>query len=220
MIYFMSTKTLVNRFMKDYTPAEILECIFIPVSSRISCNSDKYENVIENDLYSEKAIFAMTGNEIEDRTVVKDELFKRMSYSNFLLFHDMMLEVLIEKKNVIFLCTKNEMKTGYIRCLCEIISDLVAYPILDYKKYGRIINEDSIDLSKSARAASKCLDIFNYKYIGSIGNIKSLMRVPKKDLKWYCKVIEHYEKGMSKKEMAKEICESNTSVSRHFIHID
>ena len=46
------------------------------------------------------------------------------------------------------------------------------------------------------------------------------MSVPKKDLKWYCKVIEHYEKGMSKKEMAKEICELNTSVGRHFIYID
>ena len=84
MIYFLDTKTLVETFTKEHTRKEILDTEFVIVSTRIQ--SKKEKNVFNSELYQEKLIFSLDGDDSNrDYEIVKRGLMDNERVVKFLI---------------------------------------------------------------------------------------------------------------------------------------
>lgn len=197
MICFMSTKTFLNQFTSDFNSKEILECNYIPVSTRIRFNDEI--QVMKCPLYSEKAIFALTGEKTDEEMIYR-ELFKDPKKLVFLT--DMMTYAIIEERNIILLCSVNEMKTGYLEILCKVISEIFEYPIIDYKKHRKELDSFSYNPTVVAKKIKKVKNtITKLLYQSKDNRNKALKYMDKKDMKKELKKLNMYTKNMSKSEM-------------------
>ena len=197
MVCFMTTKTFLNQFTSDFSPKEILECNFVPVSTRI-----KFDNeiqVMKCPLYSEKIIFALIG-ENSDEDMIYDELYKDPNKLIFLA--DMMTYAIVREKNIILLCSTNEMKTGYLKTLCKVISKIFDYPVIDYKKHRKNLDKFTYNPKRFAKNIKRVHDeTLKLLYESENSREKAVKYMSKDEMKKELKKMGLYAKGMSKSEM-------------------
>lgn len=196
MIYFMDTYTLVKEYTKDHTSKEVLDTLFVPVSSRIRI-PEKEPNVIGTDLYAEKLIFALTGSK-EDKEVVSRGVFEDPSKTALVM--NIITRALVEKRRVVLLCSPNEMKTHYIEVLAKVIEEKFDYPVINYKK-----NKNKDYIYDPVKVAKKIKQVENYVITNLLEEEryrkKSLDLMSKEEMKKKLKELKLYSKGMSKSEM-------------------
>lgn len=195
MMYFMSTETLTEEYTKDHSLKEILETKFVLVSSRI-----KYphcDNVIPSKLYDEKLIFAMYGDKDDYKIIqkgIEDSVDKIKEVMRFVT------RSLINDERIVFLATNNEMKTGYLKVVAKVISDMFEYPVIDYKKdRKKDFFYDSVVVAKRLKFYEDSL--IDFALSTEYGRRMALRLMNKKDMKKELKKIGMYSKTMSKSEM-------------------
>ena len=198
MIYYLDTKTLMEEFTDEHSPSEILDCEFVIVSTRINAR-DKEENVIKSKLYSEKLIFALDSDDhYENFHMVKDEILK--SPSKIYLIIKMVTYALINKKTIVLLCSKNEMKTGYLRLVAEVTEKLFEYPVIDYKKdREKTFYYDPVVVAKKIKKIEN--EVTKRLLKDQDNRERALKLMSKKDMKKELKKIGLYSKDMDKSDM-------------------
>lgn len=198
MICYLDTKTLVNEFTDELSPGEILDCEFVIVSTRINASkTDK--NVTMSPLYSEKLIFALDSDDYKENfDLIKSELLK--SASKMSLIINMVTKSLIEKKTIVMVCSKCEMKTGYLKLIADVIQDLFKYPVIDYKKDKE--KEFVYTPTTVANRIKKVEKIVTDNLLNDADNReKAIKLMNKKEMKKKLKKMGLYSKSMDKYDM-------------------
>lgn len=197
MIYFLDTKTLVNVFTKEHTREEILNAEFVIVSTRVYSKNEK--NVFNSNLYQEKLIFSLDGDDSErDYEIVRKGLMTNERIVKFLI--KLMTYVLIEKKTVILLCSTNEMKTGYLKLVSKVIENTFSYPIIDYKNDRfKTFYYDPVVVAKRIKSMEKYL--VDNLLEDELNRKEAVKLMTKKEMKKELKKLGMYHKDMTKSEM-------------------
>ena len=197
MIYFLDTKTLVETFTKEHTRKEILDTEFVVVSTRIQ--SKKEKNVFNSELYQEKLIFSLDGDDSNrDYEIVKRGLMDNERVVKFLI--KLMTFVLVEKRTVVLLCSPNEMKTGYLRLVAKVIENTFSYPVIDYKKEReKTFYYDPVVVAKKIKAIEKYL--LAHLLEDESNRKEAVKLMTKKEMKKELKKLDLYHKDMTKSDM-------------------
>lgn len=197
MIYFLDTKTLVETFTKEHTRKEILDTEFVIVSTRIQ--SKKEKNVFNSELYQEKLIFSLDGDDSNrDYEIVKRGLIDNERVVKFLI--KLMTFVLVEKRTVVLLCSPNEMKTGYLRLVAKVIENTFSYPVIDYKKEReKTFYYDPVVVAKNIKATEKYL--LAHLLEDESNRKEAVKLMTKKEMKKELKKLDLYHKDMTKSDM-------------------
>lgn len=196
MIYYMSTKTLVNNFTKEINPEVILGCTFVKYSTRIS-NTEKMKTIT----YSERTVFGLKETTVEKHMVDNIRITKKFLLSDLTSMVTIinMVATSLANKNEIFviLSSKKEYDSGITMILAKTIEDMFKYPIINYKKEKD--NSFSYDETETVNRLYHFKIVANWlryqKYEGSIDV------ATKEELKDVAKLINVWQKGMSKKDM-------------------
>ena len=205
MMFYMSSKTLQNVFLVNEKDKDILKAQYVLVSTRVRKRGE-YENIVSatNILFPSSSVCsAITLDDLRDR------YFKQLDEST--AFIAALIKGSIEENyNIIFLCSKREMKLKYLQFLSEYIYIKFGYPVYDYNNYA-------LGISKILKYNKKevmhlCNGILNdaknkqmMKDLNSErGRQKILKDYKKKDKSELKKILKNhglYSKGMSKSEM-------------------
>lgn len=204
MVYFMSTKTLVKEFEKDYGPDSILGCNLILFSNRIipaSKKSPSYEK-IKSINYNNEYFFGLVSDETIDDKMRNTSLIHKMLWGPerraIPIINNMIRDqIAFPDEIVIILTSEDEYKTKFIHYLAKAIEEIYEYPIINYKK------DKHKDFTYKPNKVFKRMEKVRrhyYKLLLKDGEFDYTHM--KKDVKM--KILSDvglYEKGMSEDEM-------------------
>lgn len=148
MLYYMDSKVFNKYFLNNESDKDILDCQYVLVSYRIRSGNSRENICVYNALYPESSVL------VADNT----DLFKELYYKQLKAFRNN-LAILIKgsiknRYNIIFMCSKNENKIGYLKVLSDYVYDTFGYPMYDYKDYIKC-RCDIIDFNKD-KVLKKC----------------------------------------------------------------
>lgn len=206
MLYYMDSKVFKDKFIPTETAKTILRAQYVIVSTRIRLTSTRSEmnNVITAlALYPETEVLSrLTPEDMEDA------YYQQLEDNEGLLCS--LIRLSIEKNlNIIFLCTKNESKLGYMRWLSEYIYLTYEYPVYSYKDYIKgaplLKHDDEKVLANCKKRIKKAKKSKREKMLDSRQGRKRIMdqfkSMSKKQLIKECKKRGLYSKTQTKEQM-------------------
>lgn len=185
MIYYADTITLMKKYAKE-DPEVIKKTNFIIISSRIKVTKE-YENVLmASNMFINSGMLKGVGMELDSDSELAKEKFKF-----FLLREPKSLDLIISTvqaflvadENTLFLCSPNELRSGYMQIIAETIEDLLHFPVCLYPE------ERSFDLEDVLER------LLYYKK-----EVKRLHRMKMRPAE-----VRRYVTGLSKKKVKKEL---------------
>lgn len=206
MMFYMNSKVFEKYFLANERDQDILDAQYVLISCRIRVSSDKYDNILnaKNDLFPDP----MVCNALDDDTF-RERYFEQLEQNKALIAY--LIKGSIEEKfNIIFLCTKNEYKVGYMQYLSEYVLMEFGYPIYEYKKYSKNMTTDvDIDIKTTINFCNRVVEEAKQKsldYVKDEEIHKDIKQLSKDALKKELKRRGLYKKGMDKYTM-KELLE-------------
>lgn len=191
-LYYMDSETLINTFLKE-EPSKLEKAQFVIVSSRIyKSNPDLESAIIANTLLfpSEECLMYYDGARgMLDKKGYRSEYYKQLD-ENKAFLATLILGVLSYQYTIFFICSKKEMKLGYLKMLSDYIDEKFHYPVYSYK-----------DIKKGTEVPRK-YDLEEVYHICD----KIVKKQRKKKIKNQCKTTRGrsmYVSEMSKDEMKK-----------------
>lgn len=202
MIYFMDTKTLHKRFLKKEGPEIVLEAQYCIVSSRIR-KTENMDNIaiVTSLLYPSK--YDIIYLESDDEVVAK--YYSQLQSMRPMLFFSNIVKASIKQGyDIVFLCTPNEYKLGYMSIMADHISREFSIPVIDYKYnkiYDEVLNEE-----KTLRICKEVKKNRERQMMLTEEGRKTLVKnMSKKDKIKMLKQRNLYYKGMDKDEINETI---------------
>ena len=206
MLFYMNSKVFRNNFLRHESDSNIKNAQYVIASTRIH-KSREYKNII-----SAKTIL-FPGSDVyigsnSNKSTFRERYFEQLDRCRtFIAF---IIKASIEKKhNIIFICTKKEDNTKYLKYLSEYIYIKFGYPCYEYDRYSKgitsLIDYDADKVLKTIKPYIKQgkdtekkynlkLKDFRKKYIKKLKKNKSkLIKEVKK--------IGLYSKKLTKDEM-------------------
>ena len=194
----MNSKEL-ETFINNESDDNILEAQYVIVSNRIRRVGTAHNNIIQASvLFPDSSVaIALDTDEFED-------LYYRQLDDNKTLLALLISTVIIEKMNIIFLCTKRESKLGnYLKLLANYVFNEFDFPVYNYMEMAR--GEVEVYDYDDAEVYSRCkklIDVAKDKQLlDKINNDRKMSDGNKKRLKKLLKKKGLYRKGMSFNEM-------------------
>lgn len=196
MIYYMSTKTLVNDFNKNQTPEEILESDYISFSSRII----PYKQMKQIP-FSMSCVFSLLPiddssllekNECIEKNIdiVRLQLIK--NDRSLCVINNIITENLVfPKKIFIILSSPNEFNTKYPYYLGRAIYDLYKFPVIDYEK------DRYKEYTYKPKEVLNRIDYYKAMIILNNLNDETIKKMTIKEKKKLLKNAHLWEKGMT-----------------------
>jgi len=175
MLYYMNSKTFNKVFLNHESDKDILNCQYVLISYRIRSGNNRSNVVTYNSLYPQSNIM-LADNEIIFRELYYDQLRSLKSIISVLIKGS------IDKKyNIIFMCSKNEDKVGYLKILADFIYEEFGYPVYNYSDYIECRCElIDYDKDKVLRKCKKYLKKDKYKSMSDDKLIKMIRNHPHK----------------------------------------
>ena len=198
MLWVMNSKDM-DTFLNNESDDDILEAQYVIVSNRIRRVGTAHANIIQASVLFPNSMVACQIGTDEFRPLYFQQLD-----DNKTLLALLIRSVIIDKFNIIFLCTKKEEKLGkYLDLLAQYIYnefDCPVYRYMDVAK-GRV---DIIDYDES-KVYARCMKIIDQakqkQLMSKITTDKKLSNKNKKVMKKLLKEEGLYSKGMSTQEM-------------------
>lgn len=191
MLFFMHSKTFFDLFIENEKIKDILHAQYVIVSSRIRLNNrEDTTNAITaiNTLYPNTKVM----NQATEYDM-RDVYFEQLD-SNKPFLASVALLSIRDKKNVIFLCSKTEMKQEYMNWLVSWFKEELKITVYDYRMFvANMVQIKEIDQS----VVEKCEKIVKKKKLKNRSDLKKT-RKGKDELR-------RNIKSMSKKEMIAEL---------------
>ena len=134
MLFYMNSKVFRDNFLRYESDSNIKNAQYVIVSTRIYKTSE-YKNIISaktilfpgSDVYIESS---------SNNSTFRDKYFEQLDHNK--VFIAFMIKASIEKKhNIIFICTKKEDKSKYLKYLSEYIYIKFGYPCYEYDRYSK-----------------------------------------------------------------------------------
>lgn len=202
MIYFMDTKTLTKKFLKNEGPETVLEAQYCIVSSRIrkTRNMDNIA-IVSSLLYPSK--YDVLYLENDDEIIAK--YYSQLQDLRPMLFFSNIVKAFIKQGyDIVFLCTPNEYKIGYMSIMADHISKEFCIPVVEYKT-GRIYDYP-LNESKTLRICKEIKKNRQKQMMQTIEGRKSLVKnMSKKEKINLLKSMNLYYKGMDKEDIKETI---------------
>jgi hypothetical protein len=181
----MDTNSLMKKYAKS-PMTEIENTNFIIISSRIHLTKDRDNVLVATNLFISAGMLKGVGYEIET-----DSYLARQNFKSFLLREPKPLTLICSMiecfltagENSVLLCSPNELKTGYMQVITEVIEDLFHFPIRKYP------NEEPFDFKDVAER------VLYYKE--QVSKLRLLKMRPTE--------LRKYVNKLSKKELKKEL---------------
>lgn len=207
MMFYMNSVEMLKDFIPNESCKSILNAQYVLVSSKIRIHDrKKYPNVIVcmNDLYPDiDCMSALTNEDMRIRYF--EQLDKNKGLISTLIRYS-----LVQKENIIFLCTKNESKMRYLEWLSEYVFMEFEYPIYKYSSYANgFCSIKKYNTNKVLETVDEILS--SIKFEEKVKNLSSrrgrekikssFADMSKKEMKNNLKNRGLWKKGMSKKEM-------------------
>lgn len=201
MMFYMNSKVFEKFFLDIEDDDDILDAQYVIVSTRIRVSDRECDNIInaKSDLFPELDVCSAL-----DEDTFRERYLKQLSKSKALIAY--LIKGSIEEKfNIIFMCSKNEDKIGYLKYLAEFCLMEFGYPVYEYKRFCQNLTADiHVNEKKVLHCVNEVLNkakedaVFKMKDEEVVKDIKSLS---KKQLKKQLKKLGLYEDGMDKYTM-------------------
>ena len=199
MMVYMDSKTFYKYYLEIESDKDILDAQYVLVSSRIM--KRKSENVMS----AKSILFPSSSVYLGTKKKEMKEAYLKQVEDNEVFIASIIMSTIKEGYNVIFLCSKKEMKFPYLKYLSEYVLLNFGYPIYDYLSYisgCEIIDYDinevlriCKEIKKEAKNKQKERMLEDPELIK-----KEIRRMGKKELDKYLKKHNMYEEGLSKAE--------------------
>lgn len=191
MLFYMHSKTFFDLFIENEKIKDILDTQYVLVSSRIRLNNrEDTDNAITaiNTLYPNTKV-------LNQATVydMRDAYFEQLN-SNKPLLASIALMSLRDKKNIIFLCSKREMRQEYMNWLVLWFKEVLNIDVYDYRMF---VADMLIIKSPDKTTIDKCEKIVKKKKLKNRRDLKRTARGKEE--------LRRNIKTMSKKEMINEL---------------
>ena len=201
----MNSKDFVEHFLPFERDKDILDSWYILVSARIMKRSGE----TSDNALSAKMLFpdARVCSATNDSEFYKRYIKQLKDNKPFLA--TMVKDSVINKTNIIFLCTKNEDKLSYLPILSEFIYKTFKYPMYKYIEFSAGCDLLDVDESYALNKCDKILSKASFKSIKNDshpGSKRKLLKDrSKEEMKKLLKKNNLYSKGMDKEEMMEMI---------------
>ena len=130
MLYYMNSKDFSKVFLNNEDDKDILKCWYVLVSYRIR-HGGKRPNVMSySGLFPNSNILVNSNNIDEFRNLYYSQLNEYKSSLGALVKLS-----LTKHENIIFMCSENEYRIGYLKILADYIYDKFDYPVYNYVDY-------------------------------------------------------------------------------------
>lgn len=208
-LYYMDTGTLLNTFLKE-DPSKLVKAQFIIASTRIYKGDDNLDQVIcANDAFypSDSCFMYYDGYDGSiDKKGFKEEYFRQLD-ENKAFLATLILGVLSYKYTIFFLCSKKELKVGYLKLLAEYCDQEFHYPIYCYKNIKKGIDSPQrYDIDEVYNICDKIIKNARKENIKQQcsterGRKKYVSEMSKSEMKKKLKKMQLYAPGLNKEEM-------------------
>lgn len=199
MLYYMSTKTLVEDYAKVFTPKQVLESTFALFSNRIIP-----ERGIIKIPYNQTVFFALENDNDKNIQIIRNNILDNVLMINSIC--TLVRKSLAEPNSLnVILSSPREMKTKYPFYLAQTIENMFEYPVIDFKK-GK--NKSYKYNPKKVYLHLQYYSAYSNKLVFD-DNPDRVDELSMKALKNMTKILGLYEKGMTKKEI-KEILKKDS----------
>ena len=205
MIFYLNSKEFEKVYLVNEDPKDILSTQYILVSTRVR-TSGEFSDIILNlhDLYPSPEVMMKGG----DETSFKEGYYIQLSHHKSLLA-TIISYCIIKSTPIIFLCTKNESKMGYLALLGDYIEEKFGYPVYNYVDYAiGLVKVKPFDHGKVYRKVQKVLQKESHmelldKMESESGKkeVRKYLKSHPSEMVWLLKTFDMYEKGMTKHDM-------------------
>lgn len=207
MIWYLTTKDLMERYTKR-SISSIEKTNYVVISSRVRITKDR-DNVIQaSQLFINGGLLRGVGMMEADSFLVKDN-FKEYLLGKVppLAFICSMIECsIMENEDTVLICSPNEMKTGYMKIIADVIMDLFHYPVMPYPEVD--VDFDLEDVIKRLIYYNENLKKLRESNMSPSELRNYIQTLSKKELKKKLKKLDMYYPNMSKKDMIEALQES------------
>lgn len=203
MLFYMNSKVFRDNYLRYESDKTIHDAQYVLASTRIY-KTREYKNIVK----ASSVLFPSSNVFIGDSDGFRDRYFEQLEKN--IVFIAYLIKDSIEKKhNIIFICTKKEDKSTYLKYLSEFIYIRFGYPCYEYDNYSKgvtpLIEYSSDEVLKAIRpyikegkknekAYNMQSKEYRKKYIKKLKHRKSeLIKEVKK--------LGYYSKKLTKDEM-------------------
>ena len=203
MIYVMDTKTLIKDFVKNEGNERVLLAQYCIVSSRIRKTEENDAVVnVTHILYPNK----YTVMDLKDDESTQKEYVHQLENLEPMLFFSNIVKASIkEGYDIIFLCSPNEYKLGYMSIIAKYIEDVFYIPCIEYKyrdKHEVRKYSDSLALKVCKEVKHQRKNQMSKTKRGRQSLVKNMNKKEKIKI---LKSMDMYYKGMSNDEIDETI---------------
>ena len=149
MLFYMNSKVFRDNYLRYESDKTIHDAQYVLASTRIY-KTREYKNIVK----ASSVLFPSSNVFIGDSDGFRDRYFEQLEKN--IVFIAYLIKDSIEKKhNIIFICTKKEDKSTYLKYLSEFIYIRFGYPCYEYDNYAKgvtpLIEYSSDEVLKAIR---------------------------------------------------------------------
>ena len=206
MIYTIDTVDLMKKYYKvDYD--KLIKTNYIIIGSRVMITKNRKNVHNASNLFINTGMLRGVPFDIDQTSDEAYEQFKTYvikNISSLKFLSDVVEALILDGENALFICSPNEMKTGYMKAISKLFFDLFGIPVCRYP------NEEPFDLADTIKRLLGIKELVDRKLLFRIPEddmIKQIKNMDKKKLKEELKYFDIYEGQDSRKEMRDDLIE-------------